>query len=480
MEKNNGDLEMLLGQSLRLETAKPPPKSTNNAKRYERVRNHAKNIYNMLRHGFTQPCGCPIPHYANLQLEARTSGLTPSGRHALGNGENLRFNVLCHFETTSVQPAATLPWNWRETIIEPLEDDGGDENTFLTHSRQTSRDEKVTAMATTATVTNDATGGLVATARFLTVIGGGGINTLSPTHKLPRKKSKVSFSMPDSPPRSASASPAPSPPFQPPPQPPRLDLEILEDLCKAIHLRQKDISCLGLLVDTDNRKHRISLAKGTLPYTNQGQMKTISLKLLLTQARKLEKRDRLILGVKLASSVLQLYKTPWLRDIWGKSDIFFVKYEDPESGILISKPFLSKAFQSPVCSITPRVLTEPYAHPSPDVRNQTIFALGVVLIELWFGRPLETLRLPSDLGDHNEANQITDFATARRLSEEIYSEAGDWYGDAVRRCIYCEFDQRNTSLDAEALKEAVYRGVVSPLLDNLTSFCGGKLDDILC
>jgi len=208
-------------------------------------------------------------------------------------------------------------------------------------------------------------------------------------------------------------------------------------------------------------------------------MKTVSLKLLLSQANRMEKRDRLILGVKLSSSVLQLYKTPWLRDIWSKSDIFFVKYEGEDGRTLISKPFLSKAFESPICAIKPRVLTEPYAKPSPDVRNQTIFALGVILIELWFGKPLETLRLPTDLGENKEANQITDFATARRLSEEIYNEAGDWYGDAVRRCIYCEFDQRNTSLDAEALKEAVYRGVVSPLQKNLTSFCGGKLDDIL-
>ena len=27
-------------------------------------------------------------------------------------------------------------------------------------------------------------------------------------------------------------------------------------------------------------------------------------------------------------------------------------------------------------------------------RNQSIFALGVLLIELWFGRPLEDLRIP--------------------------------------------------------------------------------------
>jgi hypothetical protein len=168
---------MLLGQSMRLEAAKPPPKSTNNAKRYERVRDHAKAVHNILRHGFTQPCGCPIPHYANLELEARTSGLTASGRHVLGNGESLRFNVLCHFETTQSH-SYPLPWNWRETVIEPL-DDGAEEEAML-HPHQPSPVHKVTAMATTSTTVAGTSGALVATARFLTVIGGSGINSLSP------------------------------------------------------------------------------------------------------------------------------------------------------------------------------------------------------------------------------------------------------------------------------------------------------------
>ncbi len=167
---------MLLGQSLRLESAKPPPKSTNNAKRYERVRDHAKAIYSILRHGFTQPCGCPIPHYANLELQARTSGLTASGRPIHGTAETLRFNVLCHFETASVQSSA-LPWNWRETVIEPIDDE--DEEPPKVHSRQPPQ-ENVAAMAATDTVTNGTSGGLVASARFLTIIGGSGMNSLNP------------------------------------------------------------------------------------------------------------------------------------------------------------------------------------------------------------------------------------------------------------------------------------------------------------
>ena len=120
-----------------------------------------------------------------------------------------------------------------------------------------------------------------------------------------------------------------------------------------------------------------------------------------------------------------------------------------------------------------------------------------MLIELWYNRPIESLRSTEDFDKNGEVNQITDFATARRLTEEIYREAGDWYrfpcaspfrpadspisryGHAVRRCIYCEFDQRHNDLSLSSMREAVYQGVLSPLEENLRCFCGGAADELL-
>lgn len=138
----------------------------------------------------------------------------------------------------------------------------------------------------------------------------------------------------------------------------------------------------------------------------------------------------------------------------------------------VHNPFLSKPFIPPTYTILARRPTDEPS-PSPKVCNKSIFELGVLLIELWFGQLLEDLRKPEDLDSHGQVNNITDFATARRLSEDIYRGAGDCYGDAVRRCTYSEFDQRHNNLDSQTLKEAVHRGVVAPLEENLTSFCGG-------
>ena len=118
---------------------------------------------------------------------------------------------------------------------------------------------------------------------------------------------------------------------------------------------------------------------------------------------------------------------PWLPDTWGKRDIIFPNHEgDDQPSIVVQIPLIAKHFSAPECTVPSRQLAESIGLPSPEVRNQSIFALGIILIELWYNRPIECLRITEDFDKNGEVNQITDFATARRLTEEIYREAGDW------------------------------------------------------
>ena len=472
MSKNNTDLETLLGQSLRLESARQAPKSSNHAKRLEKVRWHAQTIHNALRKSLTQACGCVVPHHANLELQARTSSKGADGK-TLSEADSLAFHVLCCFEAAP-SPGQTLPWNWQETMIEPfLQSSTAAAAPAIQGVASAQRSASPTLDPVVPSTSPSPSGTL---ARALKVFQPNA-NTLGPDGKpITKKRSKVSFSLSENltvPVLSSANISTSSVDSQAIPA----QMQNIEDLCGAMHSNGQQISCLGLLLDQEANQHRVSLREGTLP--SSPSLQIVSLKKLLGQALKIAKRDRLIIGVKLASSVLQLYQTPWLKEVWSKSDIFFVQHEAQGGKTFISKPFVSKAFNSPVCKINARVPTEPYTTIASDVRNQTIFSLGIVLIELWYGQTLETLRVPADLRANNKPNQLTDFATARRLTEEIYDEAGEWYGDAVRRCIYCEFDLRNTSLDTEGMKEAVYSGVVDPLQENLTSFCGGQLHDVL-
>src|SRR5206468_2353278 len=121
------------------------------------------------------------------------------------------------------------------------------------------------------------------------------------------------------------------------------------------------------------------------------------------------RKYRLSLAVKLASALLQLYKTPWLEEAWGKQDILFVQQQDDSINDVLQKPFVSKPFIPPTCTLRQTQPGSPATSLSREVRNQSIFRLGDLLIELWFGKPLEDLRIPTDMNDQNEANQITDF-----------------------------------------------------------------------
>ena len=179
----------------------------------------------------------------------------------------------------------------------------------------------------------------------------------------------------------------------------------------------------------------------------------------------LSRGDRFLLALIIASSVLQLCQTPWLRDNWNKDDIV-INSSSNGSLDLRQRVFVSKVFpENETSSLAARQAE------FPGLRNQTLFMLGIVLIELCLGQTLESLRVPQDPMDREgKPNILTDWSTATRLMFDVSREAGNRYGDAVRRCIYCDFDQRSSSLENDAFRQAVYEGVVVPLEEIFQDF----------
>lgn len=109
------------------------------------------------------------------------------------------------------------------------------------------------------------------------------------------------------------------------------------------------------------------------------------------------------------------------------------------------------------------------------VRNQSVFALGIVLIELWYARALRELGAITNIQEPDagpEYNEMAEFSIAKRLSEEIYREAGDSMGTPSADAFFCEFDQTNTSLEINKVIEAL----LEPLSEHLKAFCGGTIE----
>ena len=173
--------------------------------------------------------------------------------------------------------------------------------------------------------------------------------------------------------------------------------------------------------------------------------------------------ERLELAVRLASSVLQFHTSGWLRERWGKKDIYLVQ-PDP------SKPSLG----------TPIVHHNFTSEPSPKkltivCSDLSLFSLGIVLIELWFWKCVESFK-----DDECQEGNL-DTAKFMKASEQIaklYEEAGVKYADSVRRCIH-GLDHKESRLENNEFKSEVYLKVLRPLEKHLEDFCGKSLEDIL-
>jgi hypothetical protein len=118
--------------------------------------------------------------------------------------------------------------------------------------------------------------------------------------------------------------------------------------------------------------------------------------------------------------VLQLHGTRWLDEDWGKDSTFYV--ERPEK-IHHDQPFVSQNTDAPS---QPRVTTASRLM-SCFIPNQTLYALGVVLIDIYYRKPILDLHQDTD-GPQNTDNilrdSMTEFKTAYRLADALFSEAG--------------------------------------------------------
>lgn len=247
------------------------------------------------------------------------------------------------------------------------------------------------------------------------------------------------------------------------------------DICTAIHGLKNTKQELGFLTDESIGQHRhyIYFVEEKI----RPGMTSRSLEHLLKdqrqqeQGRSLSRRLRLYIAVTLASSVLQLDGTSWLKRQWRSDDIFFLPVENGESATLemdFAHPYVSWKVSSEDMSIdrTKNANLAPIAHRVP---SEILFVLGITLTELCFGRSISDMRITDDI---ESTEVMTNFNTASRLIGRVYDESGERYGDVVRRCLKCPPDIRDASLDNEEFQEAVFNTIVTPLKQDFENFKG--------
>jgi len=495
IEKNNDLLANLTDQNIELEPARK--RRRRSGLQFKSIQGHASSLYSVINKGWT--CECTMAHQANLHLDDRLSDSEPDptqgSTQEVATASPVQFKVL--FSIDGKPLSSNLSHLWQETEIRvfqereqesdppnspPIHYGNGNQSLSKSFRTGTTTADDISLLSTLSLHVKS---NLVTSKKEqLKASSQNGVKFAesSPPTKVPESGSgatSISSSLPKKGVKFAVTSPTTiSETCCPPTDKDLADLVKIDNLCLVIQQCMRSLQhnqrCLGYL--SYQTHYRLGVYLPPTPPTPPQSPNITSLAELLSnkQPNQLQflaptgnlpfsRGERLGLALTVASSVLQLHKTPWLRDDWDKNDIMI---NDLCTSNTRQQAYVSRSF--PPTKLEDSPAAQKSALP---LRNVALFALGKVLIELCLGQPLEALRSSEDPVDASgEANLLTDWSTANRLTEAVYSEAGTRYGDAVRRCLNCDFDQRNTNLEDDAFRQAVYDGVVAPLEDDVKAF----------
>ena len=156
------------------------------------------------------------------------------------------------------------------------------------------------------------------------------------------------------------------------------------------------------------------------------------------------------LALTLAGTVLQLHATPWLDQRWAIEDVHVACETDSIS--VHEHTYLSRLFNVPD---TPRGnLSERHF-----IANESIFALGLVLLELSYGERVTNMW---EHGDSREPD-YKEWSTATRLVKSIRTREPRRYSDVVQRCVLGRLSPISLDLNDVDVQQIFYEDIVVPL-----------------
>ncbi|KAJ2987379.1 hypothetical protein NUW58_g4379 [Xylaria curta] len=231
---------------------------------------------------------------------------------------------------------------------------------------------------------------------------------------------------------------------------------------------------------------------------------TISLQQILEGgSRSFTERARRILAVILSSSVLHLLDTPWLQPIWSSANVLFFR---TTSGTIPLRPFIQTQLSSlehghcsgrPSDETTPRGLNDeeidldgidPDDIDPDDLAHHpcsTLISLAVVLMEVYFGTPFETLarRYNVELGQNVEFRSCTRYIDTNLVFEACREEIPEncLFLYAIEKCLDPRVweDPEGNKLDNAVLRSKIYEEVVQPLETELSqAYSSIPIDDL--
>lgn len=213
-------------------------------------------------------------------------------------------------------------------------------------------------------------------------------------------------------------------------------LSQIKDLCST--LKTACQGCFGFL---DEDEYHILIYPG--PHSAAvTDMSTVTLQELLQDPHSMTRRNRYYLALTLASSFLQLASTPWLSAPLKNNNVVFFQDSTHSYSTIMEHPYIR-------CDISSGA-------PAPTI--EAVSSLGIRLLELCFGSPLESTPYRKLLGPGDAVSApLLDCAAAIQWSKLVSDEAGPEFADAIDWCL------RAKGYSDGAWRKDIWTKVVEPL-----------------
>ena len=246
--------------------------------------------------------------------------------------------------------------------------------------------------------------------------------------------------------------------------PPLPDLHKIPNLCRYLGQCSPDatIQRAGFLQKSKRFKHVIyTPSEGVSQTTRIINSLEEVLKAAKATSNGIPLPEKLELARLLALAVLRFYSTPWLSSEFRSEDVVFLDVRD-FSQEPIRRPFLksriltsSNGANQLVSGHTTTNSQRSSSQLRSPVRNQTLYNLGVMLVELAYNSPLQDLQISED----DQGDPHTLYWAALRLGERVWRELGQKYADAVKICLYGGFGA-SSELDDTRVQKLFFDEVV--------------------
>lgn len=218
---------------------------------------------------------------------------------------------------------------------------------------------------------------------------------------------------------------------------------MLEGLCKTLSSSASLPPCLGALHHSgDDMHYRV------FPASMENMTTRPSLSVSKALQAGCYRTYRFAVAVKLVSAQLRYHSSPWLPKQWTLDSILLPQSRD-SLFVEYDKPYF-------LARLTPAGI----AHTPSAKEDQSFWTLGIVLLELCFGRRLESHPLWSDTNiPRNSLDSCHRQIVAQKWAKDIELEASEDFAKAVKWCL----QEAPTTVTTDPWRQDYVQNVLQPL-----------------